>query len=245
MMSSTQHKAAENAPLVPDEGAELLSRQIAEQLRTMIATDELAAGAPLRERALAEKLLVSRTPLREALKLLAADGLVTLLPNRGGGVVTAFTAEEIADKLAVLGLLEEYAAVQACALAADHEISEIVALHHEMLAAYARRDRTHYFQLNQKIHAGIVAAAHNKTLAQMHAQLNRQLYRYRFQGSVNSEIWHTAIDEHQVIIDLLKVRDGARLGTYIRGHVHSTWEQLGSRPPAATNAAKTNAADSK
>jgi DNA-binding GntR family transcriptional regulator len=233
MLSSTEKQPGEKDRSGADEGAELLSRQIAEQLRTMIATDELPAGAPLRERTLAEKLQVSRTPLREALKLLAADGLVTLLPNRGGGVVTAFTPDEIAEKLDVLGLLEEYAAVLACELAADQEIGEIVALHHEMLAAYARRDRAHYFRLNQKIHASIVAAARNKTLAQMHAQLNRQLYRYRFQGSVNSEIWHTAIDEHQVIIDLLKARDGTRLGEYVRRHVHSTWDQLLIRPSVA------------
>jgi DNA-binding GntR family transcriptional regulator len=244
-LSSTEKKPIEKDDIAIDEGAELLSRQIAEQLRTMIATDELPAGAPLRERALAEKLQVSRTPLREALKLLAADGLVTLLPNRGGVVVTAFSPDEIAEKLNVLGLLEEYAATQACELAADHEIGEIVALHHEMLAAYARRDRAHYFRLNQKIHAGIVAAARNKTLVQVHAQLNRQLYRYRFQGSVNSEIWHTAIDEHQVIIDLLKARDGVKLGAYVRRHVHSTWEQLGSSSPVAAIAGETNAAGGK
>lgn len=207
---------------------ELLSRQIAEQLRASITTDELPTGTRLRERALADKLKVSRTPLRDALKLLAADGLVALLPNRGA-VVTELTREEIEEKLDVLGLMEEFAAVRACELASAEQIAEIRALHHDMLAAYERRDRANYFRLNQKIHISIVAAANNRTLTQMHDHLNRQLYRYRYQGSVNSEVWHTAIDEHQVIIELLSKRDGRKLGEYLRQHVHSTWEQLLNR----------------
>lgn len=213
-----------------DPTQELLSQQIAEQLRTMIATDELPAGARLRERELAEKLQVSRTPLREALKLLAADGLVTLLPNRGG-VVTEMTPEVIQEKLQILGLMEEYAAVCACKIATDEQIGEIRALHHEMLAAYARRNRANYFRLNQRIHVGIVAAAGNHTLAQIHAQLNRQLYRYRYQGSVTSEIWHASIAEHEIIIDLLVARKGQELGEYLRRHVHHTWDQ----PPAPSS----------
>src|SRR4051794_40898806 len=80
---------------------QVLSKQIAEQLRTLITTDELPAGTRLRERALAEKLQVSRTPLRDALRLLEADGLVTLLPNRGA-VVTELTPEKIEEKLDVI-----------------------------------------------------------------------------------------------------------------------------------------------
>jgi DNA-binding GntR family transcriptional regulator len=179
----------------------------------------------LRERALAERLRVSRTPLREALKLLAADGLVTLLPNRGA-VVAELTPAEIEEKLDVLGVIEEFGAVRACQFASDEQLAEIRALHHDMLAAYERRDRINYFRLNQKIHCSIMAASKNHTLVAVHDQLNRQLYRYRYQGSVNSEIWHTAIDEHQVIIELLTRRDGQKLGEYLKRHVHRTWEQL-------------------
>ncbi|RCO07823.1 GntR family transcriptional regulator, partial [Bacilli bacterium] len=123
---------------------ELLSEQLAERLRTLIVTDELRPGTPLRERTLAEQLQVSRTPLRDALKILASDGLVRLLPNRGA-VVAELTPEQIEEKLDVLGVIEEFAAIRACKLATDAEIGEIRALHHEMLAAYERRDRMAYF----------------------------------------------------------------------------------------------------
>lgn len=204
---------------------ELLAEQLAERLRDLIVTDELRPGTPLRERTLAERLQVSRTPLRDALKILASDGLVSLLPNRGA-VVTELTPDQIEEKLDVLGMIEESAALRACKTASDDEISEIRALHHEMLAAYERRDRVTYFHLNQRIHRGIVNAAHNGTLAQIHELLNRQLYRYRFQGSVTSEIWHTAIDEHEEIIKLLSARQAQALGEFMRRHVHRTWEQL-------------------
>lgn len=219
--SEDDTEALENGE-APDE---LLSMQIAQRLRTLIATDELKPGERLRERTLAERLDVSRTPLREALKELASDGLVVVLPKRGA-VVADLGAAEIAEKLDVLGVIEAFGGEAACRMASGEEIAEIRALHHEMQAAYERRDRMNYFRLNQAIHTSIIAAAKNATLREVHERLNRQLYRYRFQGSVTSETWHTAIDEHEVIIRLLTARDGAKLGEFLRRHVHSTWEQL-------------------
>lgn len=204
---------------------ELLSQQIAQRLRTLIATDELKPGARLRERSLAERLQVSRTPLREALKELAGDGLVVVLPKRGA-VVAELGAQQITEKLDVLGVIEAFGGEQACTRATESELAEIRALHHEMHAAYERRDRLTYFNLNQAIHTSIIAAAKNETLRQMHERLNRQLYRYRFQGSVSSETWHTAIDEHELIVKLLSARRGRELGEFLQRHVHSTWEQL-------------------
>jgi DNA-binding GntR family transcriptional regulator len=203
----------------------LLSMQIAQRLRTMIATDELKPGERLRERTLAERLDVSRTPLREALKELAGDGLVVVLPKRGA-VVADLSVAAIGEKLDVLGVIEAFGGEEACKRASDQEIAEIRALHHEMHAAYERRDRLNYFRLNQAIHASIIASSKNVTLMQVHERLNRQLYRYRFQGSVTSETWHTAIDEHEVIIELLSARNGKGLGDFLRRHVHSTWEQI-------------------
>jgi DNA-binding GntR family transcriptional regulator len=210
---------------VSETGVSLLSMQIAQRMRTMIATDELKPGERLRERTLAERLDVSRTPLREALKELAGDGLVVVLPKRGA-VVADLSPAAIGEKLDVLGVIEAFGGEEACKHASDEEIAEIRALHHEMHAAYERRDRMNYFRLNQAIHASIVAASKNTTLVQVHERLNRQLYRYRFQGSVTSETWHTAIDEHEVIVQLLNAREGARLGDFLRRHVHSTWEQI-------------------
>lgn len=213
----------------PDNAAEtrpdLLSQQIADHLRTLIATDEMVAGQRLRERALAAQLQVSRTPLREALKILAGDGLVTLLPNRGA-IVTAPTPQEIQEKLDVLALIEGHAGRLAAAHASEAELAEIRALHHDMMAAYERRDRRGYFGLNQRIHAGIVAASANRTLAEMHARLNRQLIRYRFQGSVDADTWAAAVAEHGHVVELLAARRGAELDAAMRQHVSSTWQRI-------------------
>jgi DNA-binding GntR family transcriptional regulator len=216
----------------------LLPQSIAAKLRILIATDVLPAGDKLRERRLAERLQVSRTPLREALKILAGDGLVVLLPNRGA-VVTHFSPDEIRDKLEVLGLVEGHAGRLVCKAASDVQIAELRALHHEMLAAYERRDRGAYFQRNQGIHAGIVVAAGNATLAEVHGLLNRQLFRYRYQGSANMHIWDTAIHEHGTIMELLAARDGEALGTFLQHHVRSTWDKISHTPggdPAQTGA---------
>ncbi|MEJ1974860.1 MAG: GntR family transcriptional regulator [Acetobacteraceae bacterium] len=212
---------------IPEGGGHppLLPQSIAAKLRILIATDALPAGQKLRERHLSEQLQVSRTPLREALKILAGDGLVTLLPNRGA-VVVDFSPAKIREKLDVLGLIEGHAGQLACKAASDTQIAELRALHHEMLAAYERRDRGGYFQRNQGIHAGIVAAAGNASLVEVHELLNRQLFRYRYQGSVNPDTWDAAIDEHQTIMQLLTARDGEGLGTFLQRHVHSTWDKI-------------------
>jgi len=218
---------------MPSEPTNLLSAQIAARLRTMIASEDLRVGERLRERELAAQLQVSRTPLREALKILASDGLVTLLPNRGG-LVTALTAAEIEEKLDVLGVLESFAGQRACKVGTDAELAELSAIHHEMLAARERRDRRSYFELNQRIHVGIVAAAHNQSLTQVHSLLNSQLYHYRYQGSIDEATWQVAIEEHETIIALLRRRDGAALGPMLQAHVHSTWERIN---PATTGPA--------
>lgn len=214
-----------------------LAAQVVERLRDLIVTEELPPGAPLRERALAERLGVSRTPLRDALKALATEGLVAIEPKRGA-VVAPFSEAAVAEKLDVLAALEGFAGERAAEEATEAEIAEVRALHHDLLAAFERRDRTAYFHLNQAIHRALVAAARNATLTALHAQLNSQLYAYRWRGSADLTLWTTAIAEHAQLVDLLSRRDAAGLSAALRAHVGSTWRQLrrkgdaGGRPPA-------------
>lgn len=209
---------------VADPGAPLAA-QVVERLRDLIVTEELAPGAPLRERALAERLGVSRTPLRDALKALAAEGLVTIEPKRGA-VVAALSEATVAEKLDVLAALEGFAGERAAEQATEAEVAEVRALHHELLAAFERRDRTAYFHLNQAIHRALVAAARNATLSALHGQLNSQLYAYRWRGSADLTLWTTAIAEHAQLVELLTRRDAAGLSAALRAHVGSTWRQL-------------------
>ena len=213
-------------PVVEDApAAETLAERLADRLRDMIVTEEFAVGTPLRERQLAERLGASRTPLRDALKILAAEELVVLSPRRGA-TIAPFSPSAIADKLDLLSVLEGFAGELAASRASDAEIVEIRALHHELLAAYERRDRLSYFRLNQAIHRAIVEAARNGALSRSHAQLNRQVYAYRWRGSADASLWRRAIAEHGDIVDYLTQRDGAGLSDALRAHVGSTWRQL-------------------
>jgi DNA-binding GntR family transcriptional regulator len=227
-------------PASSGEASGLLSSLIAARLRERIVTDEMPGGTRIRERTLAAELSVSRTPLREALKILAADGLVTLLPNRGA-IVAQPSREENEERLELLAELEGFAGRKAAITASADEISEIRALHHEMLAAFERRDRRTYFHLNQRIHELIVAAARNRALSAAHEHLNHQLYRYRFRSSANPAHWKTAVEEHGQIVAALSARDGAALGALLQAHASSTWRQLSqveADPPAPNGATK-------
>ena len=101
-----------------------LHEEVVDQLRDRIVQGDLTPGARLNERVLCEQLGISRTPLREAIKVLATEGLVELLPNRGA-IVTALKAETMADTLAVMGSLESLAGELACANASEGDLAEI------------------------------------------------------------------------------------------------------------------------
>jgi DNA-binding GntR family transcriptional regulator len=204
---------------------DLLSKRIADELRDRIVTEEFPAGSRIRERSLAAEMNVSRTPLREALKILAADGLIVLLPNRGA-VVAKPSAAEIQERLDLLGALEAFAGERAALQATPAEIAEIRAMTHEMLAAFERRDRRGYFHLNQGIHLALVAAARNGALSSVYVQLNHQLYSYRFRSSGNLAHWQNAVCEHARIVEALTARDPVALSSLLRQHLGSTWRQL-------------------
>ena len=205
------------------ETAELpLAQQVAARIRDMIIQDQLVPGEWIREQAIADKLSVSRTPLREALKMLELEGLIQLLPNRGA-VVTELTVEEVKEKLEVLAVLESLAGKLACRNTTDSELAEIRALHYEMLACFSRENRLEYFKLNQRIHLAIVSASGNKTLIETHARINAQLYRVRFQSNLQNELWGTAVDEHEEMLSALEERNSEALGVCLLNHLGQTF----------------------
>lgn len=202
-----------------------LSEQIANRLRDMIVQNQLCPGDRVREREICKVLQVSRTPLREALHMLASEGLIDLIPNRGA-VIASPSADEIADMLKVLGVLEAFAGEQACEAISQEEINEIKALQYEMLAAFSRGDRLQYFKLNQRIHFAIVKAARSDTLLSLHSRLNARLYRIRYQSNLRNELWGSAVQEHDDIMAALEQRDAVRLSKLLKRHLKSTWEKV-------------------
>ena len=163
-----------------------LHDMLVNHLRDMIIEGRLKPGERLHESHLGEQLGVSRTPLREAIKYLASEGLVELIPSRGG-IVKRFSATDVKDMLTVLRNLEELAGKLACELATDAEIDHVRKLHDQMVDCYEKEDRLQYYKLNQEIHLAIVALAKNTTLTEIHLMLQTRLKRIRFIGHEGAE----------------------------------------------------------
>jgi DNA-binding GntR family transcriptional regulator len=202
-----------------------LPASVAERLRELIIEGELPAGTRLNERALGERLGVSRTPLREALRLLSAEGLVQIQPNRGAQVV-ALSEEDIRESFEVMSALEALSGELACRRITDEEVAEIRALTFEMLACHARRDLPAYYRLNRAIHGRINQAADNRLLAQVYATLNLRIQNLRFRLNFDYDQWDNAAQEHAEMVDALAARDGARLATILRRHLKHKGETV-------------------
>ncbi|MEI3851132.1 MULTISPECIES: GntR family transcriptional regulator [Ensifer] len=194
-------------------------------LRDMIIEGDLSPGTRLHEGQLGEQLGVSRTPLREAIKYLASEGLVELVPSRGA-VVKRFSAKDVHDMLTVLQTLEELAGKLACEAASDQGIAEVRALHDEMVRRYKAGDRLQYYKLNQQIHSAIVQLAANAALADMHSVLQTRLKRIRFIGHEGPEKWAAAVSEHEEMVVALEARDKAKLSEVLGRHLMNAWERV-------------------
>lgn len=202
-------------------------RPLAEQavtiLRDMIVQGTLASGTHLNERTLSDRLGISRTPLREALKILAAEGLVSLLPNRRA-MVSAIDVAELGQIFEVLGALEALAGELACSRASDADIAEIAALHYQMRAQYARGELADYFRLNQQIHERIVETAGNAALRDTYRKLGGRVRRARYMANLSSERWARAMDEHDQILDALRRRDAPAMRDLLSRHLRNKFE---------------------
>jgi len=196
----------------------VLHQTVAVRLRQRIVEGHIAPGAKLNERELSELLQVSRTPLREAIKMLAAEGLVELLPNRGA-VVAQMSAQDVADTFEVIAGLEGQAGELAVQRIDEAQLSELRALHFEMLAAFTRRDLSTYYRLNAQIHDGINAAARNPVLAQTYRNVNARLQALRFRSNLDERKWQHAVDEHEQMLSLLARRDAPGLRALLVRHL--------------------------
>ncbi|MEQ1612876.1 MAG: GntR family transcriptional regulator [Hyphomicrobiaceae bacterium] len=188
------------------------------QIRDMIIEGQLMPGTRINEGQVGASLGVSRTPLREAIKTLASEGLVEIVPAKGA-VVRRFTVQDIGEILEVLKALEQAAARVACRKASDAQIKKIRQMHERMLEHYAKRDRLAYFKLNQAIHSAIVQAAGNAVLAQTHETLQARIKRIRFIGHEGPERWAAAVAEHDEMIVALAARNSEALVEVLGRHL--------------------------
>ncbi len=212
-----------------------LHEEVADRLRAMITEGALAPGARLNERVLCERLRVSRTPLREAFKVLAAERLVELSPNRGASVV-ALSRSDVEQLFELMGALEGLAGQLAAERRTEAELAEIRALHFEMLAAHARRDLPAYYDLNRRIHVAISRCARNDMLAETYDSVNTRIQNLRFRSNFNQDKWNHAVREHQQMLEALETGNGSALRALLEIHLRNKRDAVLEQWPAIDSA---------
>ncbi|MCG8596828.1 MAG: GntR family transcriptional regulator [Kiloniellales bacterium] len=202
-----------------------LHDEVVGRLRDMILKGELRAGERIPERVLCDRFGISRTPLREALKVLATEGLIDLLPNRGAAV-SRISAEGLREAFQVMGALEALGGELACARITEAEVAAIRDLHERMVGHHRAGRLNEYFTLNQAIHEAILAAADNRMLAELYARLRGQVQRARFAANLSESRWRQAVAEHEEMMVALDARDAETLGRVMKRHLSNKFETL-------------------
>lgn len=202
-----------------------LHEEVADCVRTMIIEGELKEGQRINEPELCLRLDISRTPLREALKVLHSEGMVTIEPNRGAWVST-ITVEEIREHFEIISTLERRAAELTAIKASESDLVQLSQLQEKLEQHYQARDRHEYFEINQHIHRLIIELAKNESLTHLHHQLMNRVSRGRYLAIGFQQRWDESIGEHRALLDALLVRDGDRAGRILAEHVMHTGETV-------------------
>lgn len=187
-----------------------LYEEVAELLRQRIFNRELEPGSWIDELKIAEAYGISRTPLREALKVLAAEGLVTMKVRRGA-YVTEVSERDLADVYHLLGLLEADAAGVVALKASESQIAELQDLHHELEAAAkpGRQDRELFFEINERFHMRLLQIANNRWRDQMVADLRKVMKLNRHNSLLKSGRIEESLNEHRTLMTAIASRDAA------------------------------------
>ena len=195
------------------EGA--LYERVAERVRERILAHTLSPGSWIDEQALTAELGISRTPLREALKVLASEGLVTMKLRRGA-YVTEVSEQDLSDVFHLLALLESDAAAIVAAQASDAQIAELSKLHQALEDSVADRDA--FFGANERFHMRLLDIAGNRWRNQMVADLRKVMKLYRHHSLFKQGRLEASLKEHRRIVAALKARNGERVRELMQQH---------------------------
>ncbi len=198
---------------------------IANRLRRGILRGDLAPGSPIKERDNAAEMGVSRTPMREAIRQLANEGLVVLRPSRSP-IVADPSWKEISDCMDLVRALELLSGELACAKATDEEIDQIAAIQTRMEEKADAIDEIDLFEIDMEFHVAIVRASHNIPLAETHRSLLSRLWRARFLGSRVGRNQDRVFAQHQAIMAALRARDSAAFQAELRNHLSILKQQI-------------------
>lgn len=203
----------------------MLHEETISRLRTMLIDGEIAPGSRIAEQALCAALGISRTPLREALKVLASEGHVVLLPHRGARAAK-LTRKDIRDLFDVSAALEAAAGELACRRIGAAEIAAIAALHASMVRHFEAGELEPYYACNRAIHEAIVKASDNPVLAGLYESVSARIRRARFVAPMTDEHWRAALAEHAAMLNALERRDGAVLAMVLKTHLRHKAEEV-------------------
>jgi DNA-binding GntR family transcriptional regulator len=198
-----------------------LHEELLNGVRDLIFDGKLRPGDKIPERALCEHFKVSRTPLRESLKALAAEGLVQLVPNRGA-IVALITEKEIDELFPILGALEALAGELVCKTAEEGDLKALRALHEEMIQHFRRDEESAYRRLNRQFHQTMFDIAGNGALSELYEQLLGRIHLIRFLVDKKETDWKKAVSDHERIMTALEARNGARLAAILKVHLTKT-----------------------
>jgi DNA-binding GntR family transcriptional regulator len=198
-----------------------LYEEVAELLRQRIFRRELEPGSWIDEVKLSQEYGISRTPLREALKVLAAEGLVTMKMRRGA-YVTEVSEQDLAEVYHLLSLLESDAAAVVAAQATDAELKELQKLHKELEGA--ARDRERFFALNERFHMRLLELAGNRWRNQMVADLRKVMKLNRHNSLLKAGRVEESLQEHRAVMDALAKRDAEGVRARMQEHFRNGLE---------------------
>ena len=201
--------------------------QIADMLRDMIMTGKLEEGDKVHENELCETMGISKTPLREALRVLSVEGLIQLVPNRGA-FVTKPTFEEISEMFDVMSLLEGFCARKACEKMTPKDFARLEKLHAKLEQNFERRDQEEYIRINNQYHSFVQEIAGNRTLNQIVDGLRKKILLYRFQSLNLPARFESSIREHRDLLEAFRQHDHSRAESLMQAHLQNQSQALGT-----------------
>ena len=204
-----------------------LYEEVAELLRQRIFAakpNDMEPGAWIDEMKLSAEYGISRTPLREAIKVLAAEGLVTMKMRRGA-YVTEVNEKDLRDVFHLMAVLEADAAGVVAQSATDQQLQELDVLHHQLQKSV--KDRIKFFSINEAFHVKLLQIADNKWAGQMVADLRKVMKLNRAQSLLKAGRIEESLAEHAVIMAALKTRDVSAALAAMRTHIESGLEAAG------------------
>ena len=213
-----------------------LYQEVAERLRQRIFSHELQPGAWVDEQALAEQYGISRTPLREALKVLAAEGLVTLKPRRGC-YVTEISERDLDEIFTVMALLEGQCAADTARRASDEQLARLAVMHDQLEKAAQAGDIDGFFDANQAFHRALQEIADNRWLLQVIEDLRKVIKLSRHHSLFSEGRLEQSLAEHRDLLDALRARDSGLAETRMRSHIRSGRSALARIAEARNRAA--------